>query len=159
MFWPSDVPHHFSFRAVDLLIQGVYARMMVARPETGADLVSAVWIFIQFGTLAASGLVGIFADKDPSLFFWVSIPFAAQILLPIFLGWLPEDRAVPGAQRPKWEANKKYFGLAILMSAGALGLGVASLWGSSVVQAAYSITISTVLCAASLWLLPAQVGR
>lgn len=143
---------------MDLLIQGVYARMMVARPETGADLVTAVWVFIMFGTLGASGLVAIFAELDPSLFFWVGLPFAAQIIVPIALGWLPEDAAVPGAEAAKWAANRKYFGLALLMSAGALGLGAASLWGSPVLQAVYSITVSVVLCGASLWLLPAQIG-
>eukprot|EP00170_Pyropia_yezoensis_P001022 contig_4751_g1026 len=144
---------------VDLLIQGVYARMMVAQPETGADLVTAVWVFIMFGTIGGAGLVAIFADKDPSLFFWVSLPFAAQILVPIAVGWLPEDPAVAGVRAAKWQANKKYFGLAVLMSAGALGLGAASLWGSAVVQAAYSITVSVVLCAASLWLLPPLIGK
>lgn len=132
--------------------------MMVAQPETGADLVSAVWIFIMFGTMAGSGLVAIFAEKDPSLFFWVSLPFAAQIIVPIAAGWLPEEPAVAGVRTAKWQANKKYFGLAVLMSVGALCLGVASLWGSAVVQAAYSITVSVVLCAASLWLLPPLIG-
>lgn len=155
---PLDLPPPVPLLTVDLLIQGVYARMMVAQPETGADLVTAVWVFIMFGTIGGAGLVAIFADKDPSLFFWVSLPFAAQILVPIAVGWLPEDPAVAGVRAAKWQANKKYFGLAVLMSAGALGLGAASLWGSAVVQAAYSITVSVVLCAASLWLLPPLIG-
>lgn len=32
--------------------------------------------------MAGSGLVASFADKDPSFFFLVSLPFVAQILVP-----------------------------------------------------------------------------
>lgn len=133
--------------------------MMVAQPETGSDLVTAVWIFAMLGQLAASAFVGIFVDSGyPPIFFWVALPFAAQVLVPVAVGWLPEERAHRGFRKEKVRENRAYFGLAILMTAGALGLGPASLWGSPVVQAVYAVSVSVTLCAATLWLLPPQIG-
>ncbi|GAB0497914.1 hypothetical protein MMPV_009251 [Pyropia vietnamensis] len=145
---------------VDLLVQGVYAKMMVAQPETGSDLVTAVWMFAMLGQLAASAFVGLFVDSGyPPIFFWVALPFVAQILVPVAVGWLPEERAPRGFRKEKVRENRAYFGLAILMTAGALGLGLASLWGSPVVQAVYAVSVSVTLCAATLWLLPRQIGK
>lgn len=144
---------------VDLLVQGVYAKMMVDRPETGSDLVSAVWLFAMLGQLAASAFVGVFVDSGyPPIFFWVALPFAAQVLVPLAVGWLPEAPASGGFRADRVRENRAYFGLAFLMTVGALGLAPASLWGSPVVQAVYAISLSVTLCAASLWLLPPQIG-
>ncbi|GAB0490005.1 hypothetical protein MMPV_001234 [Pyropia vietnamensis] len=145
--------------SVDLLVQGVYARKMVAQPETGADLVTAVWVFIMFGNLAASSFVGLFANRHPTIFFWATLPFAAQVLFPVAAGWLSEDPAPRGFQRAKVSANRRFFMLGGLMTVGALGMVPASLFGSPAVQAAYSITISAILCGSCLTLLPKQIGR
>lgn len=144
--------------AVDLLVQGVYARKMVARPETGADLVTAVWVFIMFGNLAASAFVGIFANSHATVFFWATLPFAVQVLVPVAIGWLSEDPAPRGFQRAKVHANHRFFVLGGLMTVGALGMVPASLFGSPVVQASYSIAVSAVLCGSCLTLLPKQIG-
>lgn len=143
---------------VDLLVQGVYARKMVAQPETGADLVTAVWVFIMFGNLAASAFVGFFANKHPTIFYWATLPFAVQVLLPVAVGWLSEDPAPRGFQRAKVSANRRFFMLGGLMTVGALGMVPASLFGSPAVQAAYSISISAILCGSCLTLLPKQIG-
>lgn len=133
--------------------------MMVARPETGADLVTAVWVFAMLGQLAASAFVGLFVDSGyPPIFFWVALPFAAQVLVPMAVGWLPDEPTPGGFRKDKVRENRAYFGLALLMTVGALGLGPASLWGSPVLQAAYAISVSVTLCAASLWMLPPQIG-
>lgn len=145
--------------SVDLLVQGVYARKMVAQPETGADLVSAVWGFIMLGNLAASAFVGFFANSHPPIFFWATLPFAVQVLVPVAIGWLSEDPAPRGFQRAKVHANRRFFMLGGLMTAGALGMVPASLYGSPIVQAAYSIAVSAVLCGSCLALLPKQIGR
>lgn len=145
--------------AVDLLVQGVYAKMMVALPETGADLVTAVWVFSMVGQLAASAFVGLFVDSGyPPIFFWVALPFAAQVLVPMAVGWLPEEPSAEGFRKDNVRENRAYFGLALLMTVSALGLGPASLWGSPVLQAVYAVSVSVMLCAASLWLLPPQIG-
>lgn len=144
--------------AVDLLVQGVYARKMVVRPETGADLVTAVWVFIMFGNLAASAFVGFFANSHATVFFWATLPFAVQVLVPVAIGWLSEDPAPRGFQRAKVHTNRRYFLLGCFMTVGALGMVPASLFGSPVVQAAYSIAVSAVLCGSCLLLLPKQIG-
>ena len=42
----------------DLLCEGKYAEMMVARPETGSDAVAWVWGMYSLGKLLASSLIG-----------------------------------------------------------------------------------------------------
>lgn len=168
LWWVAQVVYVWMFllllvsplerRAVDLLVQGVYARKMVAQPETGADLVSAVWGFIMLGNLAASAFVGFFANSHPPIFFWATLPFAVQVLVPVAIGWLSEDPAPRGFQRAKVHANRRFFMLGGLMTAGALGMVPASLYGSPIVQAAYSIAVSAVLCGSCLALLPKQIG-
>ena len=74
---------------VDLLCEGKYAEMMVKRPETGADLVTWVWLSYHVGTLIGSALTGPMADYvSPRAIFWVALPLAAQILLPTLSGAL-----------------------------------------------------------------------
>lgn len=145
--------------AVDLLVEGAYTRRMVAAPDTGGDIVSAVWAFVMVGALVASGLVGIVAHRDAALFWWVATPFAAQVVVPIAAGWVGEERAVRGARGGAVvAAHREVFGVGGLVAAGAVGLAAASLWGSPVVQAAVSVSTSAVLCGVSLWLLPPLMG-
>ena len=74
---------------VDLLCEGKYAEMMVKHPETGADLVTWVWLSYHIGTLIGSALTGPMADYvSPRAVFWVALPLAAQILIPTLSGAL-----------------------------------------------------------------------
>eukprot|EP01043_Picozoa_sp_COSAG02_P022719 COSAG02_NODE_1189_length_13995_cov_7.850101_5_plen_188_part_00 len=74
---------------VDLLCEGKYAEMMVKHPETGADLVTWVWLSYHIGTLIGSALTGPMADYvSPRAIFWVALPLAAQILIPTLSGAL-----------------------------------------------------------------------
>eukprot|EP01044_Picomonas_judraskeda_P000293 COSAG03_NODE_12_length_22635_cov_7.308307_2_plen_219_part_00 len=74
---------------VDLLCEGKYAEMMVKHPETGADLVTWVWLSYHVGTLIGSALTGPMADYvSPRAIFWVALPLAAQILVPTLSGAL-----------------------------------------------------------------------
>jgi hypothetical protein len=74
---------------VDLLCEGKYAEMMVKHPETGADLVTWVWLSYHIGTLIGSVLTGPMADYiSPRAIFWVALPLAAQILIPTLSGAL-----------------------------------------------------------------------
>ena len=91
---------------VDLLCEGKYAEMMVKHPETGADLVTWVWMSYHVGTLLGSALTGPMADYiSPRAIFWVALPLAAQILIPTLSGALMGMcnshllRSMPGAIR------------------------------------------------------------
>jgi len=145
---------------VDLLVQGVYAKLMVSQPHTGADLVSAAWGFFQVGSFIAAGLVGGLAGRtNPRVLFWVTLPAALQVIVPVLAGWLPEDRTTVRFHSDRVRANAVYFGLGAAMGAAALGLGAVSLFGDTIAQAAYSLSVSAVLVGASLWFLPKRLGR
>ncbi|GAB0489063.1 hypothetical protein MMPV_000279 [Pyropia vietnamensis] len=149
----------FETATVDLLVEGAYTRLMVSLPETGGDIVSAVWAFVMIGALGASGLVAVVASGDASLFWWVATPFAAQVVFPVAAGWLGEVRSTEGFRgRDLIDAHREVFGVSALIAGGALGLAAASLWGSTIVQAAVSISSSIAVCAVSLWLLPPVIG-
>jgi len=133
---------------------------MVSKPETGADLVSAAWGFFQVGGFIAAGLVGgLVGRTSPRVLFWVTLPAALQIIVPVLAGWLPEDRTTVRFRGDRVRANAVYFGLGAAMGAAALGLGAVSLFGDTVAQAAYSLSVSAVLVVASLWFLPKRLGR
>jgi len=131
---------------------------MVRKPESGADMVTTVWGLQMAATLVGACIVGGVADTNASVFLWICLPFAAQIVLPVAAGWLGEERTTSGFRKDKFVENGRYFFIGSVMAAGALGLGAASLWASTVVQAAYSMTIGVVLCALSLWMLPPMLG-
>eukprot|EP01063_Lacrimia_lanifica_P008472 TRINITY_DN1550_c0_g3_i1.p1 TRINITY_DN1550_c0_g3~~TRINITY_DN1550_c0_g3_i1.p1 ORF type:complete len:588 (+),score=222.70 TRINITY_DN1550_c0_g3_i1:67-1830(+) len=86
---------------VDLLTEGRYAAMMVAKPETGSSLVTWVWLSVFSGTLVASCLMGPLSDAfGARLLFAVGIPFSLQVLLPLCKGYLKEERD------PEWVARR-----------------------------------------------------
>lgn len=145
---------------VDLLVEGTYARMMVLHPETGADLVSAVWGLNMGGSFMASAVVGVIADHfNARVIFWVCLPLAAQIIIPIAAGWLPEPSVSPGVRMDKLAAHPALFRLCLAMAFGALGLAFVSLLATPTTQAVYSITASTVLCVAAHVALPTLLAR
>jgi len=131
---------------------------MVQLPDSGADMVTMVWVCQQAATFLGSLLIAFIASGDPAIFSWVCLPFAAQLALPVAAGWVSEARTEPNVRRDKVVEHARYFCLGILMAAGVLGLGAASLWASVKVQAAYSVGISIFLCGLSLWLLPPMLG-
>jgi len=139
-------------------VEGIYSEKMVQLPDSGADMVTMVWGCQQAATFFGSLLIAFIASGDPAIFFWVCLPFAAQLSLPVAAGWVGEARTEPGFRRDKVVEHARYFFLGIMMAAGVLGLGAASLWASVEVQAAYSIGISIFLCSLSLWLLPPMLG-
>lgn len=146
---------------VDLLVEGAYTRLMMAKPATGGDLVSAVWAFIMVGALGASGLVGVVSRGDAALFWWVATPFAAQVLLPVAAGWVGEPRVGRRDQRrgrALVRGHREVFGVGALVAGGALGLAAASLWARPPVAAAVSISTSVAVCGVSLWALPPVMG-
>jgi len=147
-------------QTVDILTQGVYSAKMVAKPETGGDLVSAVWAFVMSGGLLSAGIVaGLSRASNPSVFFWASLPLAVQVLVPVASNWLGEPRVASGFRKDKARVHWPYFVLGTAMAAASLGLGAASLWTSPLVQAIYAVSASVGLCMASLWLLPRTIAR
>lgn len=134
--------------------------MMVLHPETGADLVSAVWGLNMGGSFMASAVVGVIADHfNARVIFWVCLPLAAQIIIPIAAGWLPEPSVSPGVRMDKLAAHPALFRLCLAMAVGALGLAFVSLLATPTTQAVYSITASTVLCVAAHVALPTLLAR
>lgn len=71
---------------------------------------------------------------------------------------MSDEPAPRGLRKDKVSENRAYFGPAFLTTVGAPGLGPASLWGSPVLKAVSTISVSVTLCAASLYLLPPQSG-
>jgi len=134
--------------------------MMVLHPETGADLVSAVWGLNMGGSFMASAVVGVLADHfNARVIFWVCLPLAAQIIIPVAAGWLPEAPVPPGIRHDKLAAHPALFRLCLVMAVGALGLAFVSLLATPAVQAMYSISASAVLCVAAHFALPTLLAR
>eukprot|EP00170_Pyropia_yezoensis_P004301 contig_17603_g4313 len=144
---------------IDILVQGAYSRLMVENPQTGSDVVSAVWGFIFLGALAGSGLVALIGERHPSLYYWAAIGFALQVGVPVAVGWLPEARTANGLRVDMLRTRQPFFMLAAFVTAAATGLGAVSLWATPLVQASYAVSVGVVLCVAALYLLPSMIGK
>lgn len=142
---------------VDLLCEGKYAEMMVAKPESGSDLVTFVWGLYMVGTFVGSVVAGPVADNfNPRYIFIVCLPLAAQVIFPTALGWLPEERLPPESRTVRMDKVRKHpdlFKLSLAMTVGAMGVGLSALLGSGNVQSGVSIFVALILCIlGSMWL-------
>lgn len=148
---------------VDLLCEGKYAEMMVARPESGSDLVSFVWGLYMVGSFLGSAVAGPIADHwKPRYIFIICLPIAAQVILPTFAGWLPEEKLPPhqrGIRKDKIRAHPKLFKLSIFMTVGASVVGLAALLGSGKIQSIFSIGTAITLCVLGNRWLPQMLAR
>jgi folate/biopterin transporter len=162
----------------DLLCEGKYAEKMMEKPETSSDLVSWVWGVYQLGVFTASCFIGPISDSySPKLMYLICIPFALQFLIPLGLGYLPEEKVtkdkdasktildiekarrncVSGLLRlvpEKMRERPKLFVMAFLTALSALGLGCVHIFGSELMQLSYSVGVSVLLCLCSNWALP-----
>lgn len=143
----------------DLLCEGKYAEMMVARPETGSSLVSWVWGVYHLGGVFAACMLGPLIEAiGPRAVWWIAVPFAAQVIIPAFLGWLPEQRVDPGPKLGLLRQHPRVFFLAFLMAAAALAHVGVELAGGDTAQFVYAIVVSALLCAMGFWALPRQLA-
>ncbi|CDF36377.1 unnamed protein product [Chondrus crispus] len=150
---------HLQLAVVDLLCEGKYAEMMVSKPESGSDLVTYVWGLYMAGTFLGSLIAGPMADHvNPRYIFLVCLPLAAQVILPVAAGWLPETSLPPGQRgirRDKINAHPDLFKLSVLMTAGALVVGGAALFGTGKSQSILSLITAFILCVYGMrWLPP-----
>lgn len=143
--------------AVDLLAEAKYAELMVAKPETGSDVVSFVWAMYSLGSLFASSISGPLTDRfKPSLLYLIGVPLAAQVLIPVIAGWFPDERVTTkGIRYDKLSKYPDLVKLSVAMSIGALLVGFSAASGIPLIQS--SISVSTAITLAVLgfvWLPP-----
>lgn len=141
---------------VDLLCEGKYAEMMVAKPESGSDLVTFVWGLFMVGTFVGSAIAGPVADWKPRYIFLICLPLAAQIVVPATMGWLPEQKLPPeqrGLRKDKIRKHPHLVKLSIVMTLGAIAVGLSALVPGGAVQSIVSAITAILLCIfGSLWL-------
>lgn len=147
---------NYQSASVDLLTEGKYAELMVARPETGSDLVSFAWGLYSVGTLVGSLISAVMLSIAPPRYsFMIIIPIAAQVIIPAVTGMFPEERLPPGRRGIRYDRIKKYpgmFNLSIFMTIGAILVGGSALF-SSKTQSNVSIFVSiTIAILGFIWL-------
>jgi hypothetical protein len=82
---------HFQIATLDVLIEGKYAELMRAHPETGSDIVTMASGFQRVGFIIALCFIGPFADRQ--LFQAsniIALVMCVTPILPLILNWLPE---------------------------------------------------------------------
>jgi folate/biopterin transporter len=149
---------------VDLLVEGKYAELMREKPETGGDMVTWVWATYHLGALLAACITGPVADQgNPRIIFWICLPIALQVILPVSQGYLKDARLPEAHRGPKWEKLKTYprvFSLACLMAISALVQAAVNLAFRSQpsVQMTYTLTVAVSLCLLSFYCLPRRLA-
>ena len=71
--------HLSQIAAVDLLVEGQYAKLMVAMPHTGSDCVTWVWVCYMLGSLLAMWVVGPLSDLFKSTQNVCTVPPASHL--------------------------------------------------------------------------------
>jgi folate/biopterin transporter len=83
--------------AMDLLCEGKYSEMMAVRKDTGSGIVTWIWACYMLGGVVAASIEGPIADDaNPRLVLWITVPFFLIPLVPVLLGWVPEQRKSGG---------------------------------------------------------------
>ncbi len=140
---------HFEVAIADLLVEGKYAELMNLMPYTGSDIVTWVWIVYFSFSLIAAIFVGPLADEGMYRFlFLFGIPVAAQIVLPTYLGYLPEKRLTPpddGIQWRKYYEHQNVFHLALLTAFSAFFLAISNIMFSETQTFVLSLVLSLIL--------------
>ncbi|KFH10785.1 folate/biopterin transporter subfamily protein [Toxoplasma gondii VAND] len=123
---------HVQIATVDLMCEGMYSQVMVAKPRVGANLVTFVNACTTVGAFVGRIIVGPVSDRFGARpLFLVALPVALQSLLPIALNYLMEERVRPGCTllTEKLRDHKKVFLMAFAVAAGASGVAVLTLVG------------------------------
>lgn len=141
---------------VDLLTEGKYAELMVARPETGSDIVSFAWGLKCTGAFVGCIISGIMTTLfAPRFMYIVAMPLAAQVMLPAIFGLFPERRLPPSERRIRYDKLNAYpdlFKLSIVMTTGAIIVAM-SAFGPSTLQSSVSLGVAVILATLGfIWL-------
>lgn len=85
--------------ALDLLCEGKYSEIMAIRKDTGSGIVTWIWAWYMMGGVIAACIEGPIADDaNPRIVIWIAVPFFFLPLIPVLLGWVPEEKR--GAHLP-----------------------------------------------------------
>lgn len=148
---------------VDLLVEGKYAEKMVQHPESGSDLVSLVWGLIHVGGFVGSIVAGPMADYlNPRYIFIVCLPLAAQVIMPVLSNSLSDPLLPPdqrGVRMDKIRRHPHLVRLSIVMTIGALVVGISPLYPGAMVQATASLVTSVSLAVVGYLWLPRMLGN
>lgn len=103
-------------------------------------------------------------DSHLEQVFWICLPLAAQVAIPISLGYLSDHRLPPTNRGVRWAKLKqhpKLFSLAVLMAFGAMGQAVVNftMTKNPAAQLTYSLTVSVLMCSMAFWALPGILAR
>ena len=108
---------HVELAIVDLLTEGKYAELMVRRPKTGGDITTCVWALYFSAGLLGAAITGPMADAGLiKEMFWIAIPMAAQVVIPVLFKCFPEVRHrvtayCTGIPFPTWRFGVVSWGL------------------------------------------------
>ncbi|CEM16026.1 unnamed protein product [Vitrella brassicaformis CCMP3155] len=127
--------------------------------DPASKVVTYVWMCTIVGWFLASCMIGPIADNfSVQLVFCVGPFLAAQVLIPILKGYLPETRLPPGEankfQRDKFQKGKAVFGLAFATAVVALALALAGLVGPPETKLAVAVGGSLILLPLAFRVLP-----
>lgn len=149
--------------SVDLLTEGKYAELMVEQPETGSDLVSFAWGLQSAGALFGSLISAVVLKFSPDAkgMFLVSLPLAAQVIIPAVRGWFPERRLPSGQRGIRYDKINQFpdmFKLAVFMTLGAILVGGSAIF-SPQIQNNVSLLVALVLALLAFKWLPETLRK
>eukprot|EP00929_Paragymnodinium_shiwhaense_P012810 TRINITY_DN120703_c0_g1_i1.p1 TRINITY_DN120703_c0_g1~~TRINITY_DN120703_c0_g1_i1.p1 ORF type:complete len:585 (+),score=47.20 TRINITY_DN120703_c0_g1_i1:140-1894(+) len=149
----------------DLLMEGKYAEIMTQQGGS-RGIVAFVWYAVKVGAFPMALIIGPLSDKtNAQTVLLLGIPFALQALVPIFLGWLPEERApscLPDCG--KMREHGAVFGLASFQSFSALALAAILLGTNGTeyqkpIQFTYCSLVSVIIIAYAYSVLPRVIAN
>ncbi|CBZ50881.1 putative BT1 transmembrane domain-containing protein [Neospora caninum Liverpool] len=145
-----------------LMCSGKYSEMMEKNPEMKADIVTFVFMCWMVGNLIGTSIVGPISDAvGTQPLYYLALPIAAQSVVPIVLGFLPEEKVQFRILTNKLLGHKRFFLMALAIGVAATGVVVITIAfpGSSAVMIPYCSLVSVFLIALCLFCLPPKLAK
>ncbi|KFH01867.1 BT1 family protein [Toxoplasma gondii VAND] len=145
-----------------LMCSGKYSEMMEKNPEMKADIVTFVFMCWMVGNLVGTSIVGPISDAvGTQPLYYLALPIAAQSVIPIVFGFLPEEKVKFRVLTNKLLGHKRFFLMALAIGVAATGVVAITMAfpGSSVVMIPYCSLVSVVLIVLCLLCLPPKLAK
>lgn len=157
---------------LNLLNEGKYSEIMRDHPESGADIVTFNQGCSALGSLLAMSFVGPLSDTgNLKAMFTIAAVLGLSPLVPILLGWLPENKRFPGENGllvgygscimidvDKLSKQKQTIGIALLVGVGGPVLAVVSAYVNRPIGTAVVVLLFLVVLMLSYCMLPRVIA-
>ncbi|CBZ54607.1 putative BT1 transmembrane domain-containing protein [Neospora caninum Liverpool] len=150
----------FQLATCELMCAGMYSELMSSNAAVKSDFVIFAFFNYTVGNLFGRGISGFITDAtNAQTVYRVALPFAAQVLIPLTLNFIPEKRGSFRVATEKLLENRNMFLMALMVATVSVGLAVVSLTSMEWLAFCYGIFAFVFLSVLLFHTLTPQMAR